>query len=218
MKISRRQLKEILGDFIDYGYDDNYKSYYPSDYFHYNDILKFMHMNGEDASNPKVSYTEEELAQYKPLLKRQTSRLILLDKLDKNGHYDKYITYLYNQITNHAEITQRRDQQTIGENKMKITKRQLKRIIREEYSRLKSRGLIREMYDQDRVNDMIMYIDDMVMQADRDMGAYEMDDERSPEYYDVLVDINDPDYVMSKLRQAFPGASEAEIEEAMASF
>ena len=130
MKISRRQLKEILGDFIDYGYDDNYKSYYPSDYFHYNDILKFMHMNGEDASNPKVSYTEEELAQYKPLLKRQTSRLILLDKLDKNGHYDKYITYLYNQITNHAEIMQRRDQQTIGENKMKITKRQLKRIIR----------------------------------------------------------------------------------------
>lgn len=30
---------------------------------------------------------------------------------------------------------------------MKITKRQLKRIIREEYSRLKRRGLIREMYD-----------------------------------------------------------------------
>ena len=29
----------------------------------------------------------------------------------------------------------------------KITKRQLKRIIREEYSRLKRRGLIREMYD-----------------------------------------------------------------------
>ena len=30
---------------------------------------------------------------------------------------------------------------------MRITKRQLKRIIREEYSRLKRRGLIREMYD-----------------------------------------------------------------------
>ena len=29
---------------------------------------------------------------------------------------------------------------------MKITKRQLKRIIREEYSRLKSKGLISEMY------------------------------------------------------------------------
>ena len=131
MKITRRQLREILGDFIDYGYDDNYESYYPSDYFHYNDILKFMHMNGEDASNPKVSYTEEELAQYKPLLKRQRSRLILLDKLDKNGHYDKYITYLYNQITNQAEIMQRRDQIAVRENKMKITKRQLRRIIKE---------------------------------------------------------------------------------------
>jgi len=30
---------------------------------------------------------------------------------------------------------------------MKITKRQLKRIIREEYSRLKRKGLIREMSD-----------------------------------------------------------------------
>lgn len=30
---------------------------------------------------------------------------------------------------------------------MRLTKRQLKRIIREEYSRLKRRGLIREMYD-----------------------------------------------------------------------
>lgn len=32
---------------------------------------------------------------------------------------------------------------------MKITKRQLKRIIREEYSRLKRRGLIRESYGQE---------------------------------------------------------------------
>jgi hypothetical protein len=32
---------------------------------------------------------------------------------------------------------------------MKITKRQLKRIIREEYSRLKRRGLIREAYGQE---------------------------------------------------------------------
>ena len=32
---------------------------------------------------------------------------------------------------------------------MKITKRQLKRIIREEYTRLKRRGLIREAYGQE---------------------------------------------------------------------
>jgi|SRR5210317_1655847 hypothetical protein len=101
---------------------------------------------------------------------------------------------------------------------MKISKRQLKRIIKEEYLRLSRRGLIKEQYDQNRVDDMIMYLDDLVMQADQDMGAYEMDDDRMPEYYDSLVDINDPDYVMSKLRQAFPGASEEEIEEAMASF
>ena len=37
---------------------------------------------------------------------------------------------------------------------MKITKRQLKRIIREEYSRLKSQGILREMnedYSQDEM-------------------------------------------------------------------
>lgn len=133
MKITKRQLKEILGDFIDYGWDPNFEDYYPSDYFHYNDILHFLHMNGEDASNPRVPYEKEELAQYKPLLKRQSSRLILLDKLDKNGHYDKYVTYLYDQIYSHAEMMQRRDQMTIKENKIKITKRQLKRIIREAF-------------------------------------------------------------------------------------
>ena len=35
---------------------------------------------------------------------------------------------------------------------MKLSKRQLKRIIREEYSRLKRRGLIREMVDQSEVD------------------------------------------------------------------
>ena len=35
---------------------------------------------------------------------------------------------------------------------MKMTKRRLKRIIREEYSRLKRRGLLREMVDQTEVD------------------------------------------------------------------
>lgn len=35
---------------------------------------------------------------------------------------------------------------------MRLTKRQLKRIIREEYSRLKRRGLLREMVDQSEVD------------------------------------------------------------------
>ena len=47
---------------------------------------------------------------------------------------------------------------------MKITKRQLKRIIREEYSRLKRRGLIRENKDQalefkSRALEMINYLE-----------------------------------------------------------
>ena len=49
---------------------------------------------------------------------------------------------------------------------MRLTKRQLKRIIREEYSRLKRRGLIREYggrLNQNRINEMIMYLDDLMM-------------------------------------------------------
>ena len=34
---------------------------------------------------------------------------------------------------------------------MKITKRQLKRIIREEYTRLQRRGLIRENYEEEEI-------------------------------------------------------------------
>ena len=41
----------------------------------------------------------------------------------------------------------------LGENKMRLTKRQLKRIIREEYSRLKRRGLIREMGEVEHEQD-----------------------------------------------------------------
>ena len=54
---------------------------------------------------------------------------------------------------------------------MRLTKRQLKRIIREEYSRLKRRGLIREMAKPlpryELVDEMRLYIDEMVMQADQ---------------------------------------------------
>ena len=38
-----------------------------------------------------------------------------------------------------------------GWTKMKLSKRQLKRIIREEYSRLKRRGLIKEAYDLETI-------------------------------------------------------------------
>lgn len=102
---------------------------------------------------------------------------------------------------------------------MRLTKRQLKRIIREEYSRLKRRGLIKEQYDQNRVNDMIMYLDDMMMQADQALGSYEMDDERTVGgYQDSFDRMEDPEYIKSELQAAFPEASMEEIEEAMASF
>lgn len=42
---------------------------------------------------------------------------------------------------------------TLKENKMKLSKRQLKRIIREEYSKLKRQGLINESWN-DRMKDM----------------------------------------------------------------
>ena len=120
---------------------------------------------------------------------------------------------------------------------MKISKRQLKRIIREEYTLLKRKGLIREsrgesainfhrremggMEDRslDRIDDMIMYLDDMMMQADQALGSYEMDDERTMDgYQDSFDDMEDPSYIRSKLQAAFPDASMEEIEEAMASF
>ena len=102
---------------------------------------------------------------------------------------------------------------------MRLTKRQLKRIIREEYSRLKRRGLIKEQYDENRVSEMILYLDEMMMQADRALGSYEMDDERTMSgYQDSFDDMEDPAYIRSKLQAAFPKASMEEIEEAMASF
>ena len=47
--------------------------------------------------------------------------------------------------------------------KMKIAKRQLKRIIKEEYSKLKRRGLINEVYmDDTTIQDEIAKIDDAI--------------------------------------------------------
>jgi len=82
---------------------------------------------------------------------------------------------------------------------MKISKRQLKRIIREEYSRLKRRGLIKEsINDEQRVMDMIMFLDDLMANS---------------EEYDY-----DEYGVENKLRSAFPDATEDEIQEAMERF
>ena len=64
---------------------------------------------------------------------------------------------------------------------MRLTKRQLKKIIREEYSRLKRRGLINEMYDDGgsmgAPMDSGLQIDvericDIIMEAD-EMGDYD---------------------------------------------
>ena len=110
---------------------------------------------------------------------------------------------------------------------MRLTKRQLKKIIREEYSRLKRRGLIREMADQpmmggrplpryELVDEMRLYIDELVMQADQDFGAYEMDDDRMGEYQGPNVE--DPAYMQAELHRAFPDATPEEIEEAMGSW
>lgn len=91
---------------------------------------------------------------------------------------------------------------------MKITKRQLKQIIREEYSRLKQRGLIKESrwsagdpdeeYSQERVDRMVMFLDDL-MENDPDLAS-------------------DEDSIFHALNGHFANASEEEIADAMASF
>ena len=99
---------------------------------------------------------------------------------------------------------------------MRLTKRQLKRIIREEYSRLKRRGLIKEtgrratyggsgikkrfVPRQDIINEMIMFLDDL-MASERGMEL---------EY--------DQEGVIAELQSAFPDATMEEVMEAMESF
>ena len=114
---------------------------------------------------------------------------------------------------------------------MRLTKKQLKRIIREEYTRLKRQGLIKEsLYGlggkspvppsnrQDLVFQMIDYLDQLDAETERAMDRYEMDDDRDPEAYFGLADFNDRDYVYANLRKNFPNATEEEIEEAMERF
>ena len=98
---------------------------------------------------------------------------------------------------------------------MRLTKRQLKRIIREEYSRLKRKGLIKEtgrrktygspsmrrfVPRQDVIEEMIMFLDDL-MSSERGMEL---------EY--------DEEAVIAELEKAFPDATIDEVMEAMASF
>ena len=70
---------------------------------------------------------------------------------------------------------------------MRLTKRQLKRIIREEYSRLKRRGLIREMgeveHDQDEflANQLDQYANQLVRAAQEDVAKGMMDQEDGDE-------------------------------------
>lgn len=76
---------------------------------------------------------------------------------------------------------------------MRLTKRQLKRIIREEYSRLKRRGLLREMGESDHEQDeflgeqLAQYGDDLMRAAQECCMQGYMDqedaDSNSPEAY-----------------------------------
>ena len=96
----------------------------------------------------------------------------------------------------------------LKEKLMRLTKRQLKRIIREEYSRLKRQGLIKESgndrfeeegMDWDMVNRIKMYIDDLL--------------EEQPEYEE------DYDGLMDHLMDVWGAeADEEEIYEAVSSF
>jgi len=60
---------------------------------------------------------------------------------------------------------------------MRLTKRQLKRIIREEYSRLKRRGLIKESM-ADEIEDYIEQVSESLYHGD-EMSYMELEDELS---------------------------------------
>ena len=72
-------------------------------------------------------------------------------------------------------------------NKMRLTKRQLKRIIREEYTRLKRRGLIREMGEMDHEQDeflaeqLAQYGDDFMQAAAECVMQGYMEQEDNPD-------------------------------------
>ena len=73
------------------------------------------------------------------------------------------------------------------ENKMKLSKRQLKRIIREEYSKLKSQGLIRE----GGMSDLHIDIQNAIIEAVDDI-TYMHDNMRGATLEDIEMYINNP--------------------------
>ena len=72
------------------------------------------------------------------------------------NQYETYV-YLLQQRSRTVSLNKSPIVMTVMENKkMKLTKRQLKKIIREEYSRLKRRGLIKESNQNNRMADLIL--------------------------------------------------------------
>lgn len=68
---------------------------------------------------------------------------------------------------------------------MRITKRQLKRIIREEYSRLKRRGLIREShFDHDMMADLEEFEDRLSIACDGKYQRGELTDALENDMYE----------------------------------
>lgn len=71
---------------------------------------------------------------------------------------------------------------------MKITKRQLKRIIREEYSRLKRKGLIKESLDGQALLGELMTLVGEVDDFDGSDVAYDVIDGADPSFEDFCMD------------------------------
>ena len=89
---------------------------------------------------------------------------------------------------------------------MRITKRQLKRIIREEYSRLKRRGLLQEAkldpVIEDKVKMLLSSGEESVLQADilvKSLGYRDVFDLAPMDLGDHYVAPADPDYAQDAL-------------------
>ena len=110
-----------------------------------------------------------------------------------SGFANQYETYVY-------LLQQRSKASSLQESKMRLTKGQLKKIIREEYSRLKRQGLIKEMgrrgMNYELIDEMRMALDEI---------------SEDPEFEDA-------DWVYDFLAERFPEAEPEEIQEAMDSF
>lgn len=99
---------------------------------------------------------------------------------------------------------------------MKVTKRHIKRIIREEYNKLmREQRIVKEGLYPETLSEMEAYIDEVLSAADASMSAHDMSE---PSYFDYggrLNPVTDPGEMRRALNHEFPYADAKEMAGAM---